>query len=100
MNKCNYIAEGYRQLNNPKFYKKTATRIVEILKKMMESDGKWINEKQFEFLAPPENPRIRYFYLLPKIHRPQDQWPNQFMPPGRPIVSDCGSESKNVSNKK
>ena len=22
MNKCNYIAEGYRQLNNPKFHKK------------------------------------------------------------------------------
>ena len=67
---------------------------------MMESDGKWINEKQFEFLAPPETPRPHYFYLLPKIHKPQDQWPNQFimfMPPGRPIVSDGVSESKIVS---
>ena len=65
---------------------------------MMESDGKWINEKQFEFLSPPETPRPCYCYLLSKIHKSQHQWPNQFMPPVRPIVSDCGSESKMYQN--
>ena len=103
MEKSNYLTEGFRQLNNPKFYKKldapiypqTATKIVATLKKMTEE--RWINEKQFDFLAPPEIPRPRYFYLLPKIHKSHDQWPSPLMPPGRPIVSDCGSESKNVS---
>jgi hypothetical protein len=36
--------------------------------------------------------------MLPKIHKAADSWtlPNK-MPPGRPIVSDCNSESKNVA---
>ena len=37
-------------------------------------------------------------YLLPKIHKPVDKWSiSNKMPPGRPIVSDCGSESYHVS---
>lgn len=42
-------------------------------------------------------PRPRRFYLLPKVHNPRNKWPNPFMPPGRPIVSDCGSESHRVA---
>lgn len=105
MNKTDYLAEGYRQLSNSNYYKKldspiypeTAIKIDEILTKMLNCEEKWINQKQYEFLAPPEIPRPRFFYLLPKIHKSTDKWSSPTMPPGRPIVSDCGSESKNVS---
>ena len=33
-------------------------------------------------------------YLLPKIHKDRKVWPGQGkVPPGRPIIADCGSES-------
>jgi len=37
--------------------------------------------------------------MLPKIHKAFNSWtfPDK-MPPGRPIVSDCNSESKNVAS--
>lgn len=39
-------------------------------------------------------PRPRFFYLLPKIHKPPTDWPIPGKCPlGRPIISDCGSES-------
>ncbi|MGL5102271.1 MAG: GIY-YIG nuclease family protein [Plesiomonas sp.] len=44
-----------------------------------------------------DEPRPRRFYLLPKIHKPRDKWPFEDMPPGRPIVADCGSESYRVA---
>jgi len=103
MNKTDYLTEGYRQLSNCNYYSKldspiypeTASKIDEILTKMLQENV--INDKQYAFLAPPETPRPRFFYLLPKIHKDIDKWPSHSMPPGRPIVSDCGSESKNIS---
>lgn len=45
-----------------------------------------------------DTPRQRYFYLLPKIHKPPETCPIPHeVPPGRPIVSDCGSESYGVA---
>lgn len=35
--------------------------------------------------------------MLLKVHKPRDKWPSTFMPPARPIVSDCGSESCRVA---
>ena len=33
-------------------------------------------------------------YLLPKIHKDRKVWPGEEkVPPGRPIIADCGSES-------
>ena len=103
LNKSNYLEEGYRQLNNENYYTKlttsiyqeTALKIEKILQELL--DDKIITKRQYNFLAPAPNPRPRYFYMLPKIHKPPDTWPNQFMPPGRPIISDCASESKNIS---
>ncbi|MGL5207763.1 GIY-YIG nuclease family protein, partial [Cetobacterium sp.] len=55
---------------------------------------KYINHKQREYLLGSHTPRLRQFYLLPKIHKDPTTWstPNE-IPPGRPIVSDCDSES-------
>ena len=39
----------------------------------------------------------RTFYLLPKIHKPVNTWPDNNTPPGRLIISDCGSESYDIS---
>lgn len=104
MNKKDYIFEANRQLNNPKHYTKinnpiypeTSKKIGSIIEKL-EQDG-YISEKQAEYLAPDEEPRPRYFYMLPKIHKSPDKWtvPHK-IPPARPIVSDCSSESYKVS---
>ncbi len=46
----------------------------------------------------PDSPRPRLFYLLPKIHKAPASWPVPgVIPSGRPIVSDCGSETYNVA---
>ena len=42
----------------------------------------------------PEDPAPRRMYLLPKIHKDIKVWPGEGkVPPGRPIIADCGSES-------
>ena len=103
MDKDKYISEGYRQLGNPSHYKKlnkpifhsTGQKINEILSDLYQQN--FISSKQLFYLKPPLESRARRFYLLPKIHKPLDKWPikNQ-MPPGRPIVSDCDSETYRV----
>lgn len=103
MDRQNYINEGYRQLGDTRYYEKipnpifpeTKLKVHEILKDLL--DKHIISEKQFEYLKPPDEPRPRIFYMLPKIHKPVDKWPVRNMPPGRPIISDCSSESYKVS---
>ena len=103
MDKQNYINEGYRQLDDNRYYKKienpiyseTSLKVNEILLDLLNK--KFITEKQFEYLKSPAEPRPRQFYMLPKIHKPLDKWPVPNMPPGRPIISDCSSESYKVS---
>ena len=104
MNKDDYLYEGYRQLRNTIHYKQleepmlldTAKLITEILKDLEQTSV--ISEKQFKYLKPTENPRPRRFYTLPKIHKPLEKWtiPGK-IPTGRPIVSDCSSESEKVA---
>ena len=103
LDKQNYINEGYRQLGDNRYYEKiqnpifleTGLKVNEILLDLLSK--KFISEKQFEYLKSPEEPRPRQFYMLPKIHKPLDKWPVVNMPPGRPIISDCSSESYRVS---
>ena len=103
MNKSKYIAEAYRQLNDKKYYKKiptpiflhTKTTITRILEKM--KDSKTIDKATFNFLNGPVTPRARIFYLLPKIHKVKETWPDRHMPQGRPIISDVNSESYRIS---
>lgn len=103
LNKDAYLREAHRQLGNRQYYtklrepiyKSNISKINEILESM-KSD-KFISAKQLQYLQAKDTDRARVFYLLPKIHKPRDKWPQPNMPEGRPIVSDCGSESYRVS---
>lgn len=51
-------------------------------------------KKQSQYLMGLDEPRPRRFYLLPKVHKKPEEWSRPHkIPPGRPIVSDCGSET-------
>jgi hypothetical protein len=99
-----YIKEAYRQLDNTTYYRKldepvypdNVPRINGILEEM--ESMKIITRKQLFYLRASTTDRARVFYLLPKIHKPKEKWPQpNRMPEGRPIVSDCSSESYRVS---
>ena len=99
-----YIQEAIRQLSDIEYYQKidepvypsTSDSILQILDQLVK-DG-WLNRKQANYLSPDPNAKARTFYLLPKIHKEMAKWtvPNK-MPPGRPIVSDCGSDTYRLS---
>ena len=104
MDKAQYLLEAQRQLNNNKHYaplsgsiqNDTRTMIQEILQEVL--DKRLITRKQFTYLTGPDEPRARQFYLLPKIHKAPEGWTVPFkVPMGRPIVSDCGSESCRIA---
>ena len=105
MDRGAYVSEALRQLDNPKYYKRleeptfpnNIDKINNIVKRLNLAGT--INEKQLQYLsADPDSVRARVFYLLPKIHKKPESWPQPGrMPEGRPIVSDCGSESYNIS---
>lgn len=73
-------------------YPQTKTIVEEILDEMIEK--KILRGAQKEYLLGDSSPRQRRFYLLPKIHKEPHKWskPGE-IPPGRPIVSDCSSET-------
>lgn len=98
--RTDYITEGLRQLSNPLHYTtlpgslsdSTIPKINAILNDLEHKQ--FLTHKQVEYFTPPLNPRPRIFYLLPKIHKPPHSWPVPHrIPPGRPIVSDCGSDT-------
>ena len=100
MDKSEYLNEAQKQLRNERYYKKidepifpdTCNEVSDILNSL-ENNGR-LNSAQVKYLSPPEDPRPRIFYLLPKIHKAMPKWSvENKMPPGRPIVSDCGSDS-------
>lgn len=95
-----YIFEANRQLEDRTYYKRlqqpiylqTVPKVYEIVEDLHKN--KFINWKQKQYLKGELEPRPRRFYMLPKIHKNPEQWTVPFrIPPGRPIVSDCGSET-------
>lgn len=95
-----YILEAERQLNDPVYYEKLEKPIyldtVPMIGKILDTLKKkeFINAKQRQYLGGLGQPRERRFYLLPKIHKDPKTWTVPFkIPPGRPIVSDCESET-------
>ena len=103
MNKTAYISEGYRQLSNNLHYRKLQAPVhpqiqnsVNGILKDLKTKGT-LRKKQFEYLEVKADSRPRQFYLLPKIHKNFNTWPSNKMPMGRPIVSDCGSDTYRVA---
>ena len=99
-----YINEALRQLDNQKYYKQLSVPVYPLMVDKINAvlgtllGNKKITGKQFDYLkADATTCRNRIFYLLPKIHKPECSWPQTGMPEGRPIVSDCSSESNRVS---
>lgn len=100
MDREQYLWEGYRQLNDKQYYSKLANPIypntVKLVEKIIKNllNKKFINFKQKNYLLGSSEPRPRLFYMLPKIHKDPEKWsrPHE-IPPGRPIVSDCNSDT-------
>ena len=57
----------------------------------------YIDSKTATYLRPTGRMAQRTFYLLPKIHKEKSKWTKPNLPPGRPIVSNVGTEFSNVS---
>lgn len=100
MDRDQYIWEGYRQLLDNTYYvqldKPIYPETIPMVKQIAQTlyDKKFINSKQKKYLIGSEEPRPRHFYMLPKIHKEPSKWSRPYViPPGRPIVSDCSSES-------
>ena len=100
MDREQYVWEAYKQLNNTNYYSKLKKPIyqdtVPLIQVIVQSlvVKKFINYKQMAYLLGDREPRPRLFYMLPKIHKDPSKWskPGE-IPPGRPIGSDCGSET-------
>uniref|UniRef100_A0A8C5GRQ0 Uncharacterized protein n=1 Tax=Gouania willdenowi TaxID=441366 RepID=A0A8C5GRQ0_GOUWI len=98
-----YLLEAERQLQNRKYYiplqnplqPVTSIKIKEIVDSLYTN--KYITAEQKYYLYGPDSLRPRCFYLLPKIHKdPDSRTVPHKVPMGRPIVSDCGSESYQI----
>ena len=104
MDRAHYIQEAERQLNVPEYYRRldeplfttTALEIDRILVVLVRLG--YLVPRQRLYLMGEGEPKTRKFYLLPKIHKDPASWPLPYLTPaGRPIVSDCGSETYGVA---
>jgi len=95
-NRADYITEGLRQLNDPKFYievpndltKDHNQEVSKLITKLQ--DDQEISDKCAAFLYTAQ-PRTPQFYMLPKIHK------NKTPVPGRPIISANNSPTEKIS---
>ncbi|CAN7976819.1 unnamed protein product, partial [Ixodes persulcatus] len=95
LNTQDYINEGLRQLNDPKFYKKLSSDptlqiksvVLRTLSHLKDNGG--ITREMFHCIKP-WHPRPGRFYTLPKIHKENN--------PGRPIVSGIGTVTERISS--
>ena len=97
-----YRQEGLRQLLNPVYYKELENfdtkPIVDKINRIITvlyGQG-YITEKQALYFYTDIPVKHRPFYLLPKVHKPLNKWPHPAGPEGRPICSDCGSETQKI----
>lgn len=101
LNKTDYINEAENQLNNTMYYRLIEHPITDIKDIMIilnrEKYRRTISLKLYKHLMPPNQYSFRKFYTLPKIHKEKNKWFNSNTPNGRPIVSDIGSMTYNIS---
>ena len=103
LDRDSYTAEANRQLNKAIHYQqipqmrteKSCQQIANIAGEMYTA--KLISRDVYQNLLPPNVPSTRNFYLLPKIHKPLEDWPNQHQPPGRTILTNVNTESQGIS---
>ena len=94
MNTQDYLAEGFKQLGDERFYRKLdhdpTQQYLEEANQLFDSmlTADVITDKDHKYLVN-HNPRTARFYLLPKIHKPGN--------PGRPIVSAVNSPTEKPS---
>ena len=94
MNKSGYYKEALRQLNNTDNYIRENQNSTNTNEKIIESKlydlvkTKDTTKKAAEKLVPKQS-RTPYFYLLPKIHKPNN--------PGRPVISSSSSHTEKIS---
>ena len=94
MNTADYILEAERQLNNQDHYERlpedpTQKYNVHINNMLNQAWRLNIIEENTYVNLHTKHPRIPTFYLLPKIHKPNN--------PGRPIVNGIGSVTEKIS---
>ena len=94
MNTTDYIQEAQRQLSNPQHYRTLNTDPTVTYKYIHHIiDQAWrlgiIYGTTKENLQT-KNPKISSFYILPKIHKPNN--------PGRPIVNSIGSITEKIQH--
>ena len=103
LNTEDYSREAHRQLSNQLHYRPLQGPIShkdhEVINTILTSlhHSKYLTKKELDFIKPDEDARPRLIYFLPKIHKDPSSWPLHHIPPGRPIVSDVGSNNYNLS---
>ena len=97
-----YLAEGYKQLEDEKNYGKVKKFGDDRLKELVSrSDDffrefhskRWVSEKEMKYFTFEfkKTSCLGKMYLLPKIHK------RTFNVPGRPVISNCGTPTEKVS---
>jgi len=94
LDKAVYLQEAHRQLSDPNTYKRTATDLTythtQKISDFITANGprEGISEMSIKYLTM-DSPRTTTFYLLPKIHKPDN--------PGRTIVASYNSLTEGIS---
>ena len=100
--RSSYVSEASRQLNNVAFYQPIASPPASLRSRLSQlllhlRRHKFITARELAYFLPDDTcSDTRKFKLLPKLHK--ERCPDPCMPPGRPIVSDVGSATRNVGD--
>ena len=94
LNTGDYITEAMRQLNNEEYYKRVEEDLTSLHEQLInQCISDLINNGNLDMdtgqLLRPANSRTPIFYMLPKIHKPNN--------PGRPVISSVNSHTEKLS---
>lgn len=114
MDRDQYISEGMRQLDSA-YYVQIEKPDLEALHQSIQSkvfemyQNKTLDKETYRFLSTNKNVNLKCgnLYLLPKIHKINKQVLDALLkgqcslrkiPPGRPIISQCGTPTENIGH--